>query len=97
MFFTLQGGCKRVRVSCNQHKDHKLRETLTLSGVAIKILHRSNKGEGILLFYIKNYGLYQRVQRVQSKIVGGPSNVSCRYVMVNETVIDDANVESIVG
>lgn len=77
-----------------QHSIDLLKETLTLSGAANKILHRSNKGEGIFLFNFKNKDLYQKVR---DNVVGGPSIVFSRYEKVNETSIDDVKVKSIVG
>ena len=59
-----------------QHSIDLLKETLTLSGAANKILHRSNKGEGIFLFNYKDKDLYQSVR---NNIVGGPSIVFSRY------------------
>ena len=45
-----------------QHSIDLLKETLTLSGAANKILHRSNKGEGIFLLNYKDKNLYQSVR-----------------------------------
>ena len=59
-----------------QHSIDLLKETLTLSGAANKILHRSNKGEGSFLFNHKNKDLYQSVR---NNIVEGPSILFSRY------------------
>ena len=72
-----------------QHSIDLLKETLTLSGAANKILHRSNKGEGIFLFNYKDKDLYQSVR---NNIVGGPSIVFSRYEKTNEIVINDEKV-----
>ena len=77
-----------------QHSIDLLKETLTLSATANKILHRSNKGEEVFLFNYKDKDLYQSVQ---NNIVGGPSIVFSRYEKTNEIVIDDEKVKSIVG
>ena len=77
-----------------QHPIDLLKETLTLSGAANKILHRSNKGEGFFLFNYKNEELYQSVR---NNIVAGPSLVFSRYKKNNETAINDEKVKSIVG
>ena len=69
-------------------------ETLTLSGVADKFLYRSNKSEVVFLFGFKNLYLYQTIQK---NVGGGPIIVFSRYKNVNETVINDANVKSIVS
>ena len=58
-----------------QHSIDLLKETLTLSGAANKISHRSNKGEGIFLFKYKHKDLYQSVR---NNVVGGPSIVFSR-------------------
>ena len=48
----------------------------------------------VLFFNFKNKELYQSVR---GNIVGGPSIVFSHYEKVNQTVIDDANVNSILG
>ena len=70
-----------------------LKETITLISAASKFLEDSNKSGGIFSFGFRNKDLYESVR---GKIVGGLSFVFNRYKKVNETVIDDANVESVV-
>ena len=77
-----------------QHSIDLLKETLTLSGAANKILHRSNKGEGLFLFNYKHKDLYQSVR---NNIVGGSSIVFSCYEKIIETAINDEIVKSIVG
>ena len=76
-----------------QHSIDLLKETLTLSGAANKILHRSNKSEGIFLFNQKTKDLYQSVR---NNIVGGPSIVFSRYRKPMK-LINDEKVKAIVG
>ena len=92
--YPLHKAVKKMVDFYEQHSIDLLKETLTLSGAANKILHRSNKGEGIFLFNFKNKDLYQKVR---DNVVGGPSIVFSRYEKVNETSIDDVKVKSIVG
>ena len=50
-----------------EHSIDLLKETLTLSGAANEILHRSNKGEGLFLF---NHKYKDLCQSVRKNIVG---------------------------
>ena len=63
-----------------------LKEILTLSGAANKILHRFNRGSAIFRFGEKHKILYDLVRK---QIIGGPSSVFSRYEKVNKSFIGE--------
>ena len=80
-----------------EHGIDLLKEVLTLSGAANKILHSFNTGEAIFLFPGTQKALYQQVRK---QIVGGPSLVFSRSEKAGVTTIGAETpefVQSIVG
>ncbi len=71
-----------------------LKEVLTLSGAANKILHSFNKGEAVFLFSEKQKDLFKLVRQ---QIVGGPSLVFSRHEKVGESIVGNCLVQSTVG
>ena len=92
--FPVHSAVAKMSEFYEQHKIDLLKETLSMNGAANKTLSRSNKDECIFVFGFNSESLYQSVR---SNVVGDPSIVFNHYEKVNETVIDDANVESILG
>ena len=77
-----------------KHNNDLLKETIGLSGALSITILRSNKGGVIFLF---SFRYIDKFQNVRSNVVGVPSFVFSRYEKANETLIDYANVQSIVG
>ncbi len=77
-----------------KHDIDLLKEVLTLSGAANKILQSFRKVVAVFLFPEKQKDLYKLVRQ---QIVGGPSLVFSRHEKVGESIVDNNLVQSIVG